>query len=395
MFLKQYLYLYLSRFCYSVGNTLIDIYGTVLLYNNGLSVSQIFLIYAFRFGLMGILTPFSIIVSSRLGIGLTSLIANLTRTAVAYIILFNTSDSIILMIILLAIPGAISNPLATTLSAYHVKTQHRGKYNSLRIICKMFGSAFASLIILFSMEENKQMLLFSVVMIFFILDSVFTYFVSFKPKKSENNAFSETIHYITKVRDPLKLIYALRTFHIAERLFIPLYLYLALENFTLFSSVITISLTIQTILLLFSGHFADKNIFKMNKWISILRIILTSIFIFTKNKITISINKIAFDSTEQIYDMTYISSTENIIKNSPKENCLLASVGEMCLCFSELVCFAIIAFIAYYNTSYAFIFMFTASIISTIVMNIKIQEKLKASLSFNQLNSKNADKESS
>lgn len=377
MLKKEYIYLYLTRFCYSLANTLIDIYGTVLLYKNGLSVAQIFLIYAIRFGLMGIITPFSIVLSTRLGIGVTSFIANLTRITFSYVILFNITDNITFLILLLALPGGLSNPLAAVLSANHVQSNHRGKYNSLRIISKILGAAIANLIILYGINYNQQMLLFVVVMTFFMLDSLFTFMVSFKPQKLKANAFKETLTYITKTKDSFKLLYILRTAQIAERLFIPLYLYLALENFVLFSAVISVSLIFQIILMLFSGYFTDKNISKMNNIVTILRLITTSIFIITRNKVIISINKATFDSIEQIYDMVYISSIENIIKKNPKENSLLASSGEMCLCFTELLCFSLIALIALYSATGAFIFMFACSIISTIMMNKMIQKHLK------------------
>lgn len=377
MFKKEYVSLYLSRFCYSFANAIIDVYGTVLLYNNNISVAQIFIIYALRFGLMGVSTPLSIIFSTKIGIGATALIANVIRAAFAYVILFDATSNIPLLILLLALPGAISNPLATILSARHVEPSCRGKYNSLRIICKILGTALASLTILYGISSNKQSVLFIIVMGFFILDSIFTFMVSFKPIKPKNNAFKETLSYIMKTPDSLKTLYSLRTFHIAERIFIPLYLYLALQDFVLFSTVISLSLIIQTILMLFCGHLTDKNILKMNKFISILRVILTSAFIFFRDKIVISINKTAFDNMEQIYDMVYISSVENIIKKSPIDHSVLASSGEMCLCFSELIFFSIFALIAHYDITAAFIFMFAGSIISTVIMNKKIKERLQ------------------
>ena len=83
---KEYIYLYLSKFCYSLANSFIDIFGVVMLYKNGMPLHQILLLYGIRFGIMGILSPLFITISSRFGIAMCSLIANILRVVSTYII---------------------------------------------------------------------------------------------------------------------------------------------------------------------------------------------------------------------------------------------------------------------------------------------------------------------
>ena len=57
-----------------------------------------------------------------------------------------------------------------------------------------------------------------------------------------------------------KIIYALRTSHIIERLFIPMYIYILLQDFKVFSIIIILSLLAQIITITLIGKYTDKNI---------------------------------------------------------------------------------------------------------------------------------------
>ncbi len=84
---KEYKYMYFSNICYSFANALIETFGTVMLYKNGIPIWLILIIYGLRFGITGICTPLFITISSRLGIAKCILISNLFSIITSYMIL--------------------------------------------------------------------------------------------------------------------------------------------------------------------------------------------------------------------------------------------------------------------------------------------------------------------
>lgn len=65
---KEYKYMYLAKVSYGLGNALIETFGTVMLYKNGIPIWFILLIYGLRFGITGICTPLFVTISSKIDI---------------------------------------------------------------------------------------------------------------------------------------------------------------------------------------------------------------------------------------------------------------------------------------------------------------------------------------
>ena len=183
--------------------------------------------------------------------------------------------------------------------------------------------------------------------------------------------------YILKSNSRYKLIYALRTSHIIERQFVPLYVYIVLKDFTLFSSIIIISLLLQIITITLIGKYSDKNIVKSNNLVTIIKLIITAIFLFAKNKITISLNKTASDNLEKVYETSIETSIQNIIKESKENNELLSTVGQMSLCFTEVIVFSILALLSKFIGERIFVVIFILSMMSTVFININIKKTNK------------------
>lgn len=368
-FKKEYILLYLEKFCYALGNALIDIFGTVMLYKNGMPIYMILLVYGFRFGLMGLCSPLFITISKRFGIGICALIANALRIVGSYMLLTGDSNNIILFILVMSLPGALSNPMEDAVSCRYIKTEHRGRYNSIRSITKILGSAIASVIVTYGVVANNTNLIFAIVTLFFLLDFIFTAMVSYKPKIENKNNFKAIFNYILHAKNPLKTIYSLRAFHIIERLFLPLYIYIALEDFKLFSTVIIVSLIIQIIPIIIIGKTTDKNMKKTNNVVSILKILVLSIFIFAKDKIVISIDKMVNDNLEKVYDTNAQTLIQNVTKNEKEDKAFLSTIGQMSLCFTEIVVLLIFALIAKIVDVEVFKTLFIGSIVATILIN--------------------------
>lgn len=243
----QYKWLYLTKFFFAFGNSFIDIFGVVMLYKNGMPLYLILLLYGLRFGIMGLCSPLFLKVASKHGIASCTLLANLLRMAGIFMIQNGAENNLLLFLIVMSLPGALSNPIEDAISSQYVESEHRGRYNSMRNIARICGQALASVVVAWGIVSENNTLVLLLIAIAFVLDYFCTAIVDYKPQIMNKNVLKETIKYIFKSKNNYQAIYALRTNHVIERLFVPLYIYLVLQDFVAFTTVITVSLLIQII----------------------------------------------------------------------------------------------------------------------------------------------------
>lgn len=372
---KEYKYIYLGKIAYSFGNAPMETFGTVMLYKNGIPIWFILLIYGLRFGITGLCTPLFVSLSSRIGIAKCVLVSNIFSIISAYMMLDETDmyKNVVIFILVLGFMG-ISNPSGDAFSSKYVDTEHRGRYNSFLGISKIAGTAIASCLVAWGVITDNNIVLFSIIAIFFLLEYVFYRKIDYKVE-NHTSAFKATMKYIVKSKSRYKIIYALRTSHIIERQFVPLYLYIALEDFQIFSSVIIVSLLLQIITVDLIGKYSDRNIVKANNFVTIIKAIITGIFLFAKNKIATSFNKTLNGNFEKVYETSIQTSIQNIIKEEKENNELLSAVGQMSLCFTEVIVFVVLAFVAKFIEERFFYMIFVLSIISTLTINFNIKQE--------------------
>ncbi len=377
---KEYKYMYLSIFFYNFANALSETFGTVMLYKAGLPIYLILLIYGIRFLIMGLITPLFVTISSKIGIAKCILISNLFNIIYAYYILVNQnlSANIIIFVIVLGLNG-LSNPSSDALSSKYVESEHRGRFNSFYSISKILGTVLASCLVAWGVISNKTLILFVVLTVFFLLQYLAILKIDYKPQK-KSSAFKSSMKYLIHSKSKYKIIYALRTNHIIERQFVPLYLYLLLQDFKTFSVVTIGSLLFQVITIILIGKYTDKDIKKSNNLVTIIKSSITLIYLFVKDKFIISINKAVSDNVSKVYETSIQTSIQNIIKESKEDNELLSAVGQMSLCFTEVFVFALLAFIAKFVGENVFYVIFILSIVSTIIINIDIKSENKKHL---------------
>lgn len=369
----EYKYMYLANVSYSFANALSETFGTVMLYKSGIPIWLILLIYGLRFGITGFCTPLFVSISSRFGIAKCILISNIFSIISAYMMLDGTNiyRNIVIFILAMGFMG-ISNPSTDSLSSKYVETEHRGRYNSLINISKIVAVALASCLVAWGVISDNNIILFTIIAIFFLLQYIFIRKIDYKVE-NKTNAFKASMKYIIKSKSRYKIIYALRTSHIIERQYVPLYLFIAVKDFSVFSSITIISLLLQIITVSLIGKYTDKNIVKANSLVTIIKVIITSVFLFAKNKVTIAFNKVLNDNFEKVYETSINTSIQNIIKESKEDNDLLSAVGQMSLCFTEVIVFALLAIISSFIGEKVFIIIFILSIISSIFININIK----------------------
>lgn len=370
----EYIFLYLSKFFFAFAYSFIEIFGAVMLYKNGMSLPMILFVYGLRFGMMGICSPLFLKISHRYGVASCALISNILRLLGTFMILYGEYNNLVLFIVVMSLPGSLSNPIEDAISSKYVETKHRGRYNSIRNIAKILGQFLASVVVAWGVVTENNLLLLLVVSMFFLLDYLFTALVDYKPNLSSKNVLKKTIQYIVKNKTNLKVIYSLRTAHIIERQFTPLYLFLVLQDFVAFSTVISTSLLIQIVTVIVAGKYTDKNIKKTNNVVSVIKIIITSMYLLIRNKFVISLNKAVSDNFEKVYETSVQTSIQNIIKDEKEEDAVLSTVGQMSLCFTEIIVFLILSFLSFYIQEKVFYILFILSILSTIGINIKINQ---------------------
>lgn len=371
---KEYKYMYLSTISYSFANTLIGTFGTVMLYKNGIPIWLILLIYGLRFGLTGFTTPLFVTISSKLGIAKCILISNIFSIISAYMMLDGTNlyKNIIIFILAMGFMG-LSNPSNDSLSSKYVNTEHRGRYNSFINISKIIGTALASCLVAWSVITENNIILFAIITIFFILQYIFIKKIDYKVEVKAS-AFKTTMEYVLKTKSRYKTIYALTTNQIIEKKFAPLYLYIVLKNFSVFSSIVIVSLLLQIATITLIGKYSDKNLSKSNNLVSIIKTTITGIYLFSRNKVMISINNTLSDNFAKVYETSIQTSIQNIIKDSKEDSDLLSAVGQMSLCFTEVVIFTILSILSIFIKDKIFYIIFILSMISTIGINFNIQK---------------------
>lgn len=100
---------------------------------------------------------------------------------------------------------------------------------------------------------------------------------------------------------------------------------------------------LQVLTITLIGKFSDKNLKKSNDLVTIIKTMITGMFLISKNKVVISVNKTLNDNFQKAYETSTQTSIQNIIKESKEDNELLSAVGQMTLCFSEITIFGILA----------------------------------------------------
>ena len=377
----EYKYIYLSEFFRDFARALGETFGAVMLYKAGLPIYLILLIYGVRFLITGLITPFFITISNKIGLANCILISNIFSVINAYFMLFsdNLYSNIIIFIITMGLMG-LPNPVSDALSSKYVDSNHRGRFNSAIYISKILGTVFASTLITWGVVSNNNTILLILITVFFLLQYITVKKIDYKPKN--NNAFKTTFKYLLKSESKYKVIYALRTNHIIERLFVPLYLYILLNDFVLFGTVIIVSLLFQIITVSLIGKYTDKNLFKANNLVSGIKVLITGVYLLTKNRVLVSLNKTLSDNFDKVYETSIQTSIQNIIKKNKENNELLSAVGQMSLCFTEVIIFEILCVVSIYVKENVFYLIFVLSIISTVFINYyikwEINEKRKA-----------------
>ncbi len=366
---KNYRMLYYDSFFKTFANGIYSVFTPVILYKSGVSITMIIFIYMIQFLTMGLFTPLAGTLSKKIGLANTKLLSYILKSISMFLVL-NVEKNIIHYLgiaIIYGFSGAANNPLNTYIPSKIVKENFRGRFNSFTYILRCFSSIIGYILAgIFLIKDNNLAIIilvtFSYLIAYLALLNLDKSNLSYEIKSS----FKESYKYLFNKNEnkSLKKVSGLRSFIILERLIaVPLYLYISIMDLKTFTSLYVISTIIELLSLFISGNTFDKDKQRTFNIISIIKGLITAIFIFAKNTYILMINQSLYKLVDNVYDSSYSALSQSKVETDKKDTMLLSMIHEMCLCFYEFIVLLILMLISLINVNFTFKVMFIGSII--------------------------------
>ena len=366
---KNYRMLYYDSFFKTFANGIYSVFTPVILYKSGVSITMIVFIYMIQFLTMGLFTPLAGTLSKKIGLANTKLLSYILKSISMFLVL-NVEKNIIHYLgiaIIYGFSGAANNPLNTYIPSKIVKENFRGRFNSFTYILRCFSSIIGYILAgIFLIKDNNLAIIilvtFSYLIAYLALLNLDKSNLSYEIKSS----FKESYKYLFNKNEnkSLKKVSGLRSFIILERLIaVPLYLYISIMDLKTFTSLYVISTIIELLSLFISGNTFDKDKQKTFNIISIIKGLITAIFIFARNTYILMINQSLYKLVDNVYDSSYSALSQSKVETDKKDTMLLSMIHEMCLCFYEFIVLFILMLISLINVNFTFKVMFIGSII--------------------------------
>lgn len=377
---KNYRMLYYDSFFKTFANGIYSVFTPVILYKSGVSITMIIFIYMIQFLTMGLFTPLAGTLSKKIGVANTKLLSYILKSISMFLVL-NVEKTIIhylAIAIIYGFSGAANNPLNTYIPSKIVKENFRGRFNSFTYILRCFSSIIGYILAgIFLIKDNNLAIIISVTFSYLI-----AYLALLNLDKSNLNyeiksSFKESYKYLFNKNESksLKKVSGLHSFIILERLIaVPLYLYISIMDLKTFTSLYVISTIIELLSLFISGNTFDKDKQRTFNIISIIKGLITAIFIFAKNTYILMINQSLYKIVDNAYDSSYSALSQSKIETDKKDTMLLSMIHEMCLCFYEFIVLLILMMISLINVNFTLKVMFIGSII-VLFINARLVKK--------------------
>lgn len=377
---KNYRMLYYDSFFKTFANGIYSVFTPVILYKSGVSITMIIFIYMIQFLTMGLFTPLAGTLSKKIGVANTKLLSYILKSISMFLVL-NVEKTIIhylAIAIIYGFSGAANNPLNTYIPSKIVKENFRGRFNSFTYILRCFSSIIGYILAgIFLIKDNNLAVIISVTFSYLI-----AYLALLNLDKSNLNyeiksSFKESYKYLFNKNEnkSLKKVSGLRSFIILERLIaVPLYLYISIMDLKTFTSLYVISTIIELLSLFISGNTFDKDKQRTFNIISIIKGLITAIFVFAKNTYILMINQSIYKLVDNVYDSSYSALSQSKVETDKKDTMLLSMIHEMCLCFYEFIVLLILMIISLINVNFTFKMMFIGSII-VLFINARLVKK--------------------
>lgn len=374
---KNYRMLYYDSFFKTFANSIYAVFTPVILYKAGVSITMIIFIFMIQFLVMGLFSPLAGTLSKRIGIANTKFISYILKSISMLLVL--TVDTNIKYYLVIAVvyglSGAANNPINTYLPSKIVEKSFMGRFNSFAYILRCFSSIVGYIFTAIFLTNGKSLTIVIAVFISYFLAYLALLNVDKENLEYEmDSSFKDSYSYLIKSNEnkKFKIVSGLRSCIIIERLIaVPLYLYISLMNLKTFTTLYVVSTVVELLSLFVSGKNLDKDQIKTFNVISVIKGIITSVFLFAKNTYILMVNQSVYKLVDNVYDSSYLALSQCKVENDKKDTMLLAIVHEMCLCFCEFVILFMLLIISTININLLFKVMFINSIVA-ILINVKL-----------------------
>ena len=374
---KNYRMLYYDSFFKTFANSIYAVFTPVILYKAGVSITMIIFIFMIQFLVMGLFSPLAGTLSKRIGIANTKFISYILKSISMLLVL--TVDTNIKYYLVIAVvyglSGAANNPINTYLPSKIVEKSFMGRFNSFAYILRCFSSIVGYIFTAIFLTNDKSLTIVVAVFISYFLAYLALLNVDKENLEYEmDSSFKDSYSYLIKRNEnqKFKIVSGLRSCIIIERLIaVPLYLYISLMNLKTFTTLYVVSTVVELLSLFVSGKKLDKDQIKTFNVISVVKGIITSVFLFAKNTYILMVNQSVYKLVDNVYDSSYLALSQCKVENDRKDTMLLAIVYEMCLCFCEFVILLVLLIISTININLLFKVMFINSIVA-ILINVKL-----------------------
>ena len=326
---KNYRMLYYDSFFKTFANSIYAVFTPVILYKAGVSITMIIFIFMIQFLVMGLFSPLAGTLSKRIGIANTKFISYILKSISMLLVL--TVDTNIKYYLVIAVvyglSGAANNPINTYLPSKIVEKSFMGRFNSFAYILRCFSSIVGYIFTAIFLTNGKSL---TIVVAVFI--SYFLAYLALLNVDKENleyemgSSFKDSYSYLIKRNEnqKFKIVSGLRSCIIIERLIaVPVYLYISIIDLKTFISLYVISTIIELLSLFITGNRFDKDKQKTFNIISIIKGIISSIFIFAKNTYVLMINQSLYKLVDNVYDSSYSALSQSKVENDKKDTLLL------------------------------------------------------------------------
>lgn len=351
---------------------MLEFLSAIILYQVGMPIHFILLFFALKYGLMGVLSPLSLVLTSRIGLNKTILASSVCYVVgAALLVLGDYSNPALLFssFIFFALKGAMYHPLISGVISMYVENHNRGKFNSLNTILKIiaiFISVGIGSVLLIA--HLYIYILFTIT--FFLVISLLTY-VFFLEKKEINgrHTFKSIYAYLFSKAFRENIVpFSFQSFLVIERIFIPLFIFLYFGSLEIAAFIILFSVFIEIIIQFKFGKYIDA--FSKKSFASASALKSFNSILFISSYVSVNMlyvgqiyNRIAENMFAISFGTTFQTKAKKI-----DDPILFTTAKEMSLCFAELFFLLILFGIGYFIQERIFIVLFISSFVSVWIM---------------------------
>lgn len=365
---KNYTAIYLHNIFASFFSSITSIFWIVLLYKMWFPLWLIFLFYAFQFLFMWLLSPLSPILSSKIWIWNSVLISSIFRIIWTWFLLLVPNFSSIylfLIFIFFSVHWAIYHPLINWVNSKYIDNNHKWRFNTMNIILKSISIIIATFVSWYFIWKWYNLELFIITILFSIFSFLPYFFILEKSNLKHNHKFLDVFMYLfSPTFKPNLVPFSFQTFFIVERIFIPLFIYIAIPDFEIVSYIIWFATLVEFLILFSFWKTIDKFTHKSFFTATLLKSINSLFFIIQNFHFwLIFLNQIYSKTTENMYE----SSFWTLIQKKAKQEIdpiLFTTAKEIILCFTEFIILVIMSFLAYFLWNNIFIIIFSSSFVA-------------------------------